>query len=264
MAFVVSGVFLFKERYFTKIWGTGIACNNKLRMEGIRGGHFEHGFFVGMASAAGGAVINGGMCDRLIAAERVAVNAALGGIVSEIGGGKFASGAMTGAYVMMFNELKHTISDSQLKKIYDAYTHGSFNNNGDWMEVDELCRHVGGFFSEIAPQVKNGCAIRLSYAMNKSGFLIPPVKGTYKGGDGKWYFIKALDMSKYLRKYRVATVSAAKYARNGLVYLHPSNSWISDGISGHVDVVYRNKWGSYFRYSNYYGGSPYNGFKNCI
>ena len=142
MAIVVSGVFLFKERYFTKIWGTGIACNNKLRMEGIRGGHFEHGFFVGMASAAGGAVINGGMCDRLIAAERVAVNAALGGIVSEIGGGKFASGAMTGAYVMMFNELKHTISDSQLKKIYDAYTHGSFNNNGDWMEVDELCRHV--------------------------------------------------------------------------------------------------------------------------
>ena len=132
------------------------------------------------------------------------------------------------------------------------------------MEVDELCRHIGGFFSEIAPQVKNGCAIRLSYAMNKSGFLIPPVKGTYKGGDGKWYFIKALDMSKYLRKYRVATVSAAKYARNGLVYLHPSNSWISDGISGHVDVVYRNKWGSYFRYSNYYGGSPYNGFYICI
>ena len=76
-------------------------------MEGIRGGHFEHGFFVGMASAAGGAALNSGMCDRLSAIERVAINAALGGIVSEIGGGKFASGAMTAAYVMMFNELKH-------------------------------------------------------------------------------------------------------------------------------------------------------------
>ena len=76
-------------------------------MEGIRGGHFEHGFFVGMASAAGGAALNSGMFDRLSAAERVAVNAVLGGIVSEIGGGKFASGAMTAAYVMMFNELKH-------------------------------------------------------------------------------------------------------------------------------------------------------------
>lgn len=49
--------------------------------------------------------------------------------------------------------------------------------------------------------------------MNKSGFLIPHVKGTYKGGDGKWYFIKALDMSKYLRRYRVTTVSEAKKAK---------------------------------------------------
>ncbi len=39
-------------------------------MEGIRSGHFEHGFFVGMASAAGGTALNGGMCDRLSAAER--------------------------------------------------------------------------------------------------------------------------------------------------------------------------------------------------
>lgn len=27
-------------------------------MEGIRGGHFEHGFFTGMASAAGGSLLN--------------------------------------------------------------------------------------------------------------------------------------------------------------------------------------------------------------
>lgn len=233
-------------------------------MEGIRGGHFEHGFFTGMASAAGSSFLNGGTCDRLSAAERVAVNAALGGIVSELGGGKFASGAMTAAYVMMFNELKHTISDRQLKKIYDAYTHGSFNDNGKWMEPEELCNYIGGYFSEIASDVKNGCAIRLSYAMNKSGFLIPHVKGTYKGGDGKWYFIKALDMSKYLRRYRVTTVSEAKQAKNGLVYLHPSNSWVSEQISGHVDVVYRHKWGSYYRYKNYYGGSPYKGFKTEI
>ena len=182
-------------------------------MEGIRGGHFEHGFFTGMASATGGSLLNGGICDRLSAAERIAVNAALGGIVSELGGGKFASGAMTAAYVMMFNELKHSISDRQLKKIYDAYTHGSFNDNGKWMEPEELCNYIGGYFSEIASDVKNGCAIRLSYAMNKSGFLIPHVKGTYKGGDEKWYFIKALDTSKYLRRYRVTTVSEAKKAK---------------------------------------------------
>ena len=92
-------------------------------MEGIRGGHFEHGFFTGMASAAGGSLLNGGICDRLSAAERIAVNAALGGIVSELGGGKFASGAMTAAYVMMFNELKHGgPTYRQLKKIYEIET----------------------------------------------------------------------------------------------------------------------------------------------
>lgn len=52
--------------------------------------------------------------------------------------------------------------------------------------------------------------------------------------------------------------------KNGLVYLHPSNSWVSEQISGHVDVVYRHKWGSYYRYYNYYGGSPYKGFKTEI
>ena len=43
---------------------------SKGAMEGIRGGHFEHAFFTDMASAAGGAALNGGMCDRLTAAER--------------------------------------------------------------------------------------------------------------------------------------------------------------------------------------------------
>lgn len=74
-------------------------------MEALRGGHFAHGFLMGLASSSGGEAINSSY--TLSAAERIAANAALGGIVSEIGGGKFASGAMTAAYVMMFNELKH-------------------------------------------------------------------------------------------------------------------------------------------------------------
>lgn len=48
------------------------------------------------------------------------------------------------------------------------------------------------------------------------------------------------------------------------MFLHPSNSWVSEQISGHVDVVYRHKWGAYYRYKNYYGGSPYKGFKTEI
>ena len=66
-------------------------------------------------------------------------------------------------------------------------------------------------------------------------------------------------MSKYLLQ-----LAKQNKQKKGLVYLHPSNSWVSEQISGHVDVVYRHKWGAYYRYKNYYGGSPYKGFKTEI
>ena len=116
---------------------------------------------------AGGSVVNGGMCDRLIAAERVVVNAALGGIVSEIGGGKFASGAMTGAYVMMFNELKHLgPTYRQLKKIYEME-----KASIEAMSSQEFYKKLGGEIAQKASEYgwENACAARLCYAMNESG-----------------------------------------------------------------------------------------------
>ena len=38
-------------------------------------------------------------------------NAVLIGTVSEIGGGKFANGAVTGAFAMMFNDMMHQVKD---------------------------------------------------------------------------------------------------------------------------------------------------------
>ena len=75
-------------------------------MEGIRGGHVEHGMLVGFTSSVGGYYINR-YGSQLGTAGKVAANAALSGVVAEIGGGKFASGAMTGAFIMMYNELQH-------------------------------------------------------------------------------------------------------------------------------------------------------------
>lgn len=83
-------------------------------VEGIRGGHFEHGLLVGFASSAGGELI-GRYGSSLPYASQIAANAALGGLVSELGGGKFANGAMTAAYTMMFNELMHP----KKSKMYD-------------------------------------------------------------------------------------------------------------------------------------------------
>ena len=69
-------------------------------VEAMQGGHFEHGFFTGMASAIG----NLGIAkygDHLSLEAQVATSAVLGGTVSVIGGGKFASGAMTSAFQMI-------------------------------------------------------------------------------------------------------------------------------------------------------------------
>ena len=68
----------------------------------MQGGKFEQGFFSGMASSASAPLSNGqGM------GARVAFGAVVGGTVEEIGGGKFANGAVTGSFTVLFNEMLH-------------------------------------------------------------------------------------------------------------------------------------------------------------
>jgi RHS repeat-associated protein len=78
-------------------------------LEGIRGGNMKHGFISGLVSSAGGAAISK-YGSGIGAAGKVAANAVLSGTVAELGGGKFANGAITGAYAMLFNDLMHEIT----------------------------------------------------------------------------------------------------------------------------------------------------------
>ena len=224
-------------------------------MEGLQGGNMLHGFIMGATSSLGGSFINNNL-ESLGRVGQVAANSILSGTVDEIGGGKFANGAITGAFSVLFNEWAHNhFSDKTLKNIYDAYTHGSYDSNGNWMRPSELCATIGGDIGSFAKDIQNGCAVRLSYALNKAGIKIPHFKGTYKGGDGKWYFIKASEMAKYLRKWWIGNVNNGKHVMNAIVFQRPNSYWQQQGISGHVDVVYRNKWGSQYPYSNYTGGN---------
>ena len=75
-------------------------------IEGIQGGNVLHGFMMGVVSGAGGHYINS-HAKELGRFGKITANAALCGTVAEIGGGKFANGAITGAYAMMFNDLMH-------------------------------------------------------------------------------------------------------------------------------------------------------------
>ena len=79
-------------------------------VEGIQGGNALHGLISGALNTAGNAGIYGiqGLGD----AGKIAASAVLGGTVAEIGGGKFANGAITAAYSMMFNDLMHKKENS--------------------------------------------------------------------------------------------------------------------------------------------------------
>jgi RHS repeat-associated protein len=73
-----------------------------------QGGKFEHGFYAGAFSAASSPYLDeifgddfNGRAGKLIAA------AVIGGTAAEIGGGKFSNGAISGAYIMMYNDFLH-------------------------------------------------------------------------------------------------------------------------------------------------------------
>ena len=93
----------------------------RLSFRGSDGGYPWRAHRARAADGVGGELLScyGG---SLSYAEQVVANAVLGGVVSELGGGKFANGAMTAAYTMMFNDLAHIgPTYKQLEKIMKIY-----------------------------------------------------------------------------------------------------------------------------------------------
>ena len=75
-------------------------------LEGVQGGNMFHGFLMGAVSSTGGHFIDK-YAVSLGKVGEISANAVLSGTVDEIGGGKFANGAITGAFSVMFNDLMH-------------------------------------------------------------------------------------------------------------------------------------------------------------
>ena len=75
-------------------------------IEGAKGGNVLHGMMMGAVSSGGGEFISTKL-SSFGKVAKIAANAVLSGTVSEIGGGKFANGAITGAFSMMFNDYMH-------------------------------------------------------------------------------------------------------------------------------------------------------------
>lgn len=75
-------------------------------LEGVQGGNALHGFISGAASKGGGYLIDR-YCSDVALMGQVAMNSALAGTLDAVGGGKFANGAITGAFTYLFNESLH-------------------------------------------------------------------------------------------------------------------------------------------------------------
>jgi RHS repeat-associated protein len=104
---VIGGFFdeLSKKSEFNLEFERAIAhgsFNGALRV--TQGGKFEHGFLSGFASSVGSTWITTSGLNTNVLTSIVAASV-LGGTVECIGGGKFANGAATGAYVMLLNHL---------------------------------------------------------------------------------------------------------------------------------------------------------------
>ena len=203
-------------------------------LEGVQGGNIFHGFMMGAVSCANGSVIST-VCDSWNPIAQLATNSILSGTVDEIGGGKFANGAVTGAFSYLFNDMMHGGPFyRQIKKIYENYVH-------DKSGVD-FYKSLGGAIAADAvanPQLyQNTCAAKLSDAMNKAGLKIPYVQNqTSKGANGNNYFLRASDMKAYFeRKWGTPKGYHRSHWRlkNCIVY---QNGF--EGVSGHVDIFYK-------------------------
>ncbi|MBD5358068.1 MAG: hypothetical protein HDR88_13860 [Bacteroides sp.] len=75
-------------------------------IEGLQGGNVLHGFLSGAVAKLGGNLIDT-HCRKIGVVGMVIANSMLTGTVDEIGGGKFANGAITGAFSYLFNETLH-------------------------------------------------------------------------------------------------------------------------------------------------------------
>lgn len=75
-------------------------------LDALQGGNAVHGFMMGLTSSAGGYFIDNNL-GSLGKAGEITANSMLSGLVDEIGGGKFANGAITGAFSLILNDWAH-------------------------------------------------------------------------------------------------------------------------------------------------------------
>lgn len=140
-------------------------------LEGAQGGNIMHGLYMGAVSALSNKALQSKKMDNASEAVKIAASAILGGSVDEIGGGKFANGATTAAFSMIFNEIMHSkqhVWHRNMKIIFKNYK--AIVDNFDAASFYDFLGGPLGDWAKTSPNnFINTCAAKLSYALNYSG-----------------------------------------------------------------------------------------------
>jgi hypothetical protein len=128
------------------------------------------------------------------------LSAAVGGTAAELGGGKFANGAVTAAFLRLYNDERFANRPNWTKVIEHL------DGNSD---LDKLCKDIAGevqWDHEHNPDYKWTCSLRVCEALNDAGYTIDAglIRGMEisRGADGNVYIWRDQDLIQYLqRKY---------------------------------------------------------------
>ena len=118
------------------------------------------------------------------------------------------------------------------------------NHYLDGMYSSRVFKEIGGVVAQNYKPGRSACALRLSKALNYSGYEIPFIEGqTGSGSDGRWYFYRVLDLGEYLveefgppdlTRYLPEGVKALE-GKKGIVYFRYCEFRYVDAY-GHVDL----------------------------
>lgn len=129
-------------------------------LEGVQGGNIFHGFMMGAVSGASGFGIS--QTRDMTKTLKIISASIVSGTIDEIGGGKFANGAVTGAFSILFNDMMHDINQrrNRNRRKFPAFSEIWKNYPKD---VNNKHAHPS------RDGYANQCAIRLGVALMKSG-----------------------------------------------------------------------------------------------
>ncbi len=201
-------------------------------MHGLSQGFFAivdgngSGFFQGFISGALGSLAASGWASAIgkVGAANggmIAFGALSGGIGAELSGGNFFKGFLQGGIVSGLNHSVHEIyppsqqkQDVDLDKVMSHYPGDENNQISSTDAYTQTGGSVEKFYNDYVAghpgEAPNACALRLSMAFNDAGYDLKYVKNvTFKGGNGKNYFLSSEQMAANLPKQFNISVAAS-------------------------------------------------------